>query len=180
MAQLQREIDTITIHSADWPNGKHLSVGEIDRWHLERRFRRQVYWVRRFNTDLHAFGYHYLIDVDGQIYTGRHLDEIPAQAKGHNSKSVGICLAGRNKFTPAQWASLALLVERIRADIKAGKHPLVPTVNGHRDLSPDKNGDGIISPNEWAKTCPGFNVADWLKGGMEPLAGHIIDQPKGA
>ncbi len=178
MAQLQREIDTITIHSADWPNGKPLSVKEIDSWHLERGFRRQIYWMRRFNPDLHAFGYHYLIDVDGQIYTGRHLDEIPAQAKGHNSKSVGICLVGRDKFTRAQWAALSLLVEQVKGLIRSGKHPLVPVVNGHRDLSPDKNGDGIISPNEWMKTCPGFDVAAWLKGGMQPLEGHIY-QPKG-
>ena len=46
---------------------------------------------------------------------------------------------------------------------------------GHRDLSPDINGDGTIEPNEWLKTCPGFTVADWLAGDMAPLAGHICE-----
>ncbi len=34
---------------------------------------------------------------------------------------------------------------------------------GHRDVSEDKNRDGIISPNEWMKACPSFSVNEWLK-----------------
>ncbi|MDA5624327.1 N-acetylmuramoyl-L-alanine amidase, partial [Pasteurella multocida] len=33
---------------------------------------------------------------------------------------------------------------------------------GHRDLSPDLNGDGTITPNEWLKDCPCFDVWEWL------------------
>jgi hypothetical protein len=29
---------------------------------------------------------------------------------------------------------------------------------GHRDLSPDLNGDGVISPEKWLKACPCFDV----------------------
>ena len=29
---------------------------------------------------------------------------------------------------------------------------------GHRDLSPDLDGDGEIEPNEWIKMCPCFNA----------------------
>lgn len=38
---------------------------------------------------------------------------------------------------------------------------ILPIV-GHRDLSPDKNGDGIITSNEWVKLCPSFDVTKWL------------------
>ncbi len=30
---------------------------------------------------------------------------------------------------------------------------------GHRDLSPDLNGDGVIEPEEWIKECPCFEVS---------------------
>ncbi|KAA3861402.1 N-acetylmuramoyl-L-alanine amidase, partial [Bacteroides ovatus] len=35
---------------------------------------------------------------------------------------------------------------------------------GHRDLSPDLNGNGEIEPEEWIKACPCFNAeTDWGK-----------------
>lgn len=36
-------------------------------------------------------------------------------------------------------------------------------VVGHRDLSPDVNGNGVVEPEEWVKVCPCFDVAsaDW-------------------
>jgi N-acetylmuramoyl-L-alanine amidase len=37
------------------------------------------------------------------------------------------------------------------------------TILGHRDLSPDKNGDGVIERSEWVKHCPSFDVREWLK-----------------
>jgi len=36
-------------------------------------------------------------------------------------------------------------------------------VAGHRDFSPDKNNDGIVSSNEWVKLCPSFEVSQWLR-----------------
>ena len=37
-------------------------------------------------------------------------------------------------------------------------------VCGHRDLSPDLDGDGEIEPEEWIKACPCFNAEmDWDK-----------------
>ena len=37
------------------------------------------------------------------------------------------------------------------------------TILGHRDLSPDKDGDGVIETSEWVKHCPSFDVKEWLK-----------------
>ena len=36
-------------------------------------------------------------------------------------------------------------------------------VCGHRDLSPDLNGNGEIEPEEWIKQCPCFDVAKEFK-----------------
>ena len=82
--------------------------------------------------------------------------------------SIGICMVGTDRYSVAQWGALANLVSGLRKT-----YPNARLV-GHRDLSPDKNGDGTIEPSEWLKTCPGFNVADWVRGDMEPLAGHIL------
>jgi hypothetical protein len=38
-------------------------------------------------------------------------------------------------------------------------YPIVDVL-GHRDASPDKNGDGVITKNEWVKSCPCFSVRD--------------------
>ena len=35
-------------------------------------------------------------------------------------------------------------------------------VLGHRDLSTDLNGDGVIQKQEWMKACPCFNVKSEL------------------
>ena len=40
----------------------------------------------------------------------------------------------------------------------------IRTILGHRDTSPDLNGDGRIEPNEFIKACPCFDVRTWLRG----------------
>ncbi|KAB4860890.1 N-acetylmuramoyl-L-alanine amidase, partial [Bacteroides thetaiotaomicron] len=36
-------------------------------------------------------------------------------------------------------------------------------VCGHRDLSPDRNGNGEIEPEEWMKACPCFDAEQEFK-----------------
>lgn len=160
----QREIWDIVVHCADSANGKPVSVAEIDQWHRERTppFRRVPYWRNQLNQSLTSIGYQFVIDVDGTVHTGRHIDEIPAQAAGHNSKGVGICLVGRDKFTPMQWASLKALVIRLQTDIKASAHKVTPRVIGHHDYTDSH------------KTCPNFDVIAWAAAGMEPPADHVL------
>ncbi|MDE6988200.1 MAG: N-acetylmuramoyl-L-alanine amidase, partial [Bacteroides acidifaciens] len=55
-------------------------------------------------------------------------------------------------------------------------------VCGHRDLSPDLNGNGEIEPEEWIKQCPCFDVAKEFKDSGESTAqaenteGHRVTQ----
>ena len=53
---------------------------------------------------------------------------------------------------PEQKLSMANLVNKL-----CDEYPIVEVL-GHRDASPDANGDGIISRNEWIKQCPCFDV----------------------
>lgn len=167
-------IKKIVIHCAASPDGKQLSTAStsaaqvIDRWHATRGFQRSERDIRNYNSDLRHIGYHWVIDTDGNVVSGRKPGETGAHAKGFNTGTLGVCLVGTAAFTLAQWASLKLLIDNLLA-----KFPDA-VVTGHRDLSPDLNGDGKITPNEYLKTCPGFDVAQWLENGKEAMTGHVI------
>lgn len=149
-----RQVEGIVIHCSASKNGDaRVTRDVIDGWHQEKGWRK--------------IGYHYVIEVDGFINHGRELEEIGAHVEGSNAKTVGICMVGTDKFSPKQWNSLAALVRELRESYPAA------TVLGHRDYSPDKDGDGVIEPFEWLKTCPGFDVAGWINRGMEPLPENI-------
>lgn len=79
----------------------------------------------------------------------------------YNAHSVGICYEGgldargnpKDTRTPEQRSAMHLLVAQL---LKRFKNNVC--ICGHRDLSPDLNGDGVIEPEEWVKECPCFEV----------------------
>ncbi len=166
---MSRQINAIVIHCAASPNGQRVTAEDVDRWHKERGFQRRDQWRGIQNPQLYHIGYHFLVRINGAIESGRHLEEVGAHVAGSNSDSIGICMAGTDRFTPAQWASLADCVRSLSRKFPRAK------ILGHRDYSPDKNGDGVLEPWEWMKTCPGFDVAHWLNNGMKPAIVHLLD-----
>ena len=42
-------------------------------------------------------------------------------------------------------------------------------VLGHRDTSPDKDGNGIVERWEWLKECPCFEVKDEFVNFLRPV-----------
>lgn len=164
-----RSITSIAIHCAATPNGRPLFTGvagqrnfstpveEINRWHLQRGFKRAPAALAKMNPRLCCIGYHYIIYTNGAIATGRSEAEVGAHAQGYNAKSLAVCLVGTDQFAPEQWAALADLVRGLRKRYPQAR------VLGHRDYP------GVT------KTCPGFDVQRWIEGGMVPLAGHILE-----
>lgn len=171
---IMTDINLIVIHCAASKNGSSLANSRetaaqvIDRWHRDAGFRRAYSRTQRFNPTLKHIGYHYVIDTDGSVETGREIGETGAHVSGFNTGSVGICLIGTDAFTPAQWHALRQTVESLQHSFPKAR------ICGHRDLSPDINHDGKITPNEYIKICPGFTVADWLQNNMQPLSNHIV------
>lgn len=142
----------IVVHCSATPVTSDIGVDEIRDWHQGKGW-----------SDI---GYHAVVRRNGQIEYGRHLDEAGAHVKGKNYQSVGVCLVGgvdpagkaEANYTPDQFISLkALLITLKRSYPQA-------IILGHRDLSPDLNGDGKISSDEWMKECPCFDVPKWIKG----------------
>lgn len=170
---MYQKITKIVIHCAAWPNGEwvgnpgDLPAQHIDRWHKARGFKRRQHWVRQFNPHLPHIGYHFVINLDGNVETGRMVGEQGAHVKGHNKNSIGICLVGTDAFTREQWNTLKALIEHLSED-----HPNAE-LYGHRDLSPDLDGDGTVEPHEWTKICPGFDVSEWVNNDFQPLQEHV-------
>jgi len=155
-------INMIVIHCSATPNGKIFTASDIDRWHKDRKFIRSDQFIDA-DHPLHHIGYHFVIRVDGIIENGRKIHEMGAHVKGHNGGSIGICMIGTDKFSEKQWSELADLVQALKR-----LYPSINSIVGHRDLSPDTNGNGVIEPTEWTKTCPGFDVDSWLRNDMKP------------
>jgi len=172
---MPRTITDIVIHCAATPNGKPFTREQIDAMHRQRGFKRQPAAITRYQPELKhvlpSIGYHWVLELDGNAKPGRHTEEVGAHVQGSNAKSLGICLIGTDSFSLAQWSTLRLLVSKLRQTYPAAR------VRGHRDFSPDLDGDGVIERHEWLKTCPGFDVQTWLDGGMKPAASHLFTQP---
>lgn len=166
---MSRAIDLIVIHCSATPNGRWTSTLDIDHWHRQAGFKRSDSARALLNPDLSAIGYHWAIYTNGARATGRHPDETGAHATHQraNWRGLGLCLIGTDQFTLPQWYALKDQVEFLcskygvpRQFAHAGNG--YTGVCGHRDLGAPK-------------TCPGFAVADWLRGGMVPMAGHIFE-----
>jgi len=136
----------IVIHCSATRSNVEYSPEQLKKDHLARGF-----------SDT---GYHIYIRKDGSIVLCRPFNKAGAHVKGYNFESFGICYEGgldengkpKDTRTEAQKQAILssiLFLKRVAPEAK---------IKGHRDFSPDKNGDGIISPNEYIKQCPCFDV----------------------
>lgn len=146
--QPRTRTDLIVVHCAATKADMDIGVREIRQWH------RAQGWL--------DVGYHFVIRRDGQVEEGRPHNVVGSHAKGYNSISLGICLAGgidakgvpEDNFTDAQKAALHALLWRYTSGIEHdGIYRDLPVV-GHRDL-------------DSGKACPSFDVKSWLKGLQE-------------
>lgn len=150
----REDIDAIVIHCSATRAGQDVRAADIDKWHKERGFA--------------MIGYNYVIDLDGTVEVGRplsrdgaHCNTAGTSGRSYNRHSIGICYVGgldkdgkpADTRTPEQKRALRDLVYKLMHE-----YPGIVEVIGHRDASPDKNGDGRITPNEWVKQCPCFDV----------------------
>lgn len=128
------------------------------------------------NNHWKDIGYHYYVERDGSVHQGRPESQVGAHVKNHNLHSIGICYEGglrcdrisskmtkntsttevlcyaADTRTPEQKQSLRTLIEELHR-----KYPNA-IILGHRDLSPDLDGNGNITPNEYIKQCPCFDA----------------------
>ena len=145
---MKREVDLIVIHCSASKETVNYTFEQCIKDHK----------ARGFNT----CGYHRFISRDGTIHEGRHFETVGAHVAGHNGHSIGICYEGgldkkgkpKDTRTEAQMEALNVCItEAISYSDKK-----VKKICGHRDLSPDLNGNGVVEPDEWVKVCPSFDA----------------------
>jgi N-acetylmuramoyl-L-alanine amidase len=76
-----RQINKLIVHCSATREGHNIPVETIRKWHMEGRG-----W-----SDI---GYHFYIDLEGNISKGRDITKMGAHCKGHNRNSIGICYCG--------------------------------------------------------------------------------------
>lgn len=121
-------IKHLIVHCSDSPNDREIDAATIHLWHKERGF--------------DGIGYHYVIRRNGILENGRPHYWKGAHAKKVNSESLGICLVGRDEFTPEQYGSLRMLLQKLKYDY------------------PDAEIAGHYEYDDY-KTCPNFDVKKW-------------------
>ena len=136
-----RKIDLIVIHCSATRADRDFTEDDLDVCHRRRGF--------------NGVGYHFYIRKNGDM-------------RGYNARSIGICYEGgldchgRPADTRTEWQihSMRVLVLALLRDYPGCR------ICGHRDLSPDLNGNGEIEPEEWIKACPCFEVkeSDFFSG----------------
>ena len=155
----------IIIHCSATRGDKDFTEKQINDSHVARGFGK--------------WGYHYYIRKDGRVIPMRAENEIgahdnfivPGMKISYNRCSIGICYEGgldkngkaKDTRTDAQKKTMRELVQDI-----CHRHDIIDIL-GHRDTSPDKNGNGIVEKCEWMKECPCFDVKSEFTSSLPPV-----------
>lgn len=139
----------IVIHCSDSYWG---SAVEVRQWHLDRGWSDIGYQYVIDNGKIKSN--YYLDCMNGSVEVGRPIDgdmiveqgEQGAHAYGYNSDSIGVCLIGKERFTPAQMAALFDLVSDLMVKFEIEPENVV----GHYELDPKK-------------TCPNIDMGAFRK-----------------
>ncbi len=128
-----RKINDIIVHCTATPEGREVTVADIDSWHKAKGW--------------DGIGYHYVVYLDGSVHMGRPEAKTGAHCYGHNAHSIGVCYVGgldangkaKDTRTEEQKTGLRELIEELKS-----AYPKA-TIHGHRDYA--------------AKECPCFDAA---------------------
>lgn len=110
-------------------------------------------------------GYHYVVLPNGRIECMLSEDDISNGVQGYNSTSINVAYIGgideKGKGLDNRTEQQKQSLNKILTELKK-KYPGAE-IMGHRDISPDKNRNGIVDPWERIKECPCFNAKDEYK-----------------
>lgn len=146
-----RPVNLLVVHCSATRENVEYTPQQMEADHKARGFERA--------------GYNFYIRRSGELVAMRPLNMIPAHATGFNRHSVGICYEGgldregnpADTRTEGQKETLIVLLHWLLSYFPGSR------ICGHRDLSKDLDGNGQITPEEWSKQCPCFDVEEEYK-----------------
>lgn len=154
-----RKIDLFVIHCSASSENRDYTFEQLIKDHQARGFE--------------TCGYHFYIRKDGTRFIGRPLEKIGAHVGDvhKNSNSIGICYEGgldvklkaKDTRTEEQKAEILSTILEVMTKLKPLQPDTKIKIVGHRDLSPDLDGDGVVEPHEWVKMCPCFDATKEYK-----------------
>lgn len=133
LKKAKRPVTELIWHCTATPEGRPVTVDQIDQWHKARG------WS--------GIGYHYVVYLDGTVHVGRDVDKIGAHVAGRNSGTIGATYVGgvekdklkaKDTRTPAQKKAMRELT------IQLAEMYRLKRISGHNEYA--------------AKACPSFNV----------------------
>lgn len=125
----KRKVERVFLHCTANDNHAFRGVGlaeEINRWHLMNGWR--------------GVGYHYLIDKEGFVVTGRPVEETPAAQLGKdnlgNVATIAISTHGMWEFTEKSLESVVAMCRAIDQAYKLDGQLKKVTFHGHCEIDP--------------------------------------------
>ncbi|MRG45505.1 N-acetylmuramoyl-L-alanine amidase [Chitinophaga sp. SYP-B3965] len=138
----------------------HCSAGYGDAEAIKKFWREQLGWK--------VVGYHYFITLSGSVQQLAPLSTVTNGVHGFNSTSVHISYQGgvnkqdykiaEDTRTPAQKAAIISTIKNVLSELAKTQSIADVQILGHRDFSPDKNGNGVVDSWERIKSCPCFDA----------------------
>ena len=133
-----RKIDKIIVHCSATIEGANINTDTIRRWHVDGNKWKDI-------------GYHYVVELDGKIGTGRLESVTGAHTKGKNRTSIGVCYVGgldqdkspKDTLRGVQLGSMEQLLMELMT-----RYPEA-TLHGHNEFA--------------SKACPSFDVQEKFK-----------------
>lgn len=113
-------------------------------------------------------GYHHIIDTDGTDHHIWPYALISNGVAGYNDETIHLSYIGgvdpdnyaiaKDTRTVDQKIAIPMVIRKILEEVK--KHQPIDDIiiQGHRDFSPDQNGNGKIESWERIKECPSFDA----------------------
>lgn len=129
-----RKIDELIWHCTATPEGREVTLAEVDSWHKARG------WS--------GVGYHKLVHLDGSISQGRPESQVGSHVANRNARTIGYCYVGgidadnKGRGEDTRTAAQKITMERLTRE--AIKRYGLKMVSGHRDYAP--------------KACPCFDA----------------------
>lgn len=160
---MENTCELITIHCTDTDNGYPVNLKAIEADHIKRGFS--------------GIGYHCIIQPDGTLEQTRPINQKGAHVEGFNRNNIGVALAGKDRFTEAQFNRLRTYLDTMRVAFGWKAYNLYAHAEFQTATKTHVNASGE-TVLDYRKSCPNVRAADivawYLTNDDGPITKYLI------